>query len=355
MKCLTTARIGLTILSLLILLPTSAVSVAAGRGVSDPLLHRGMGDAWLPRPDPPAEERCRRLEVISPLLWYATDAQGEADTDEVVESYPSGTIALAYGFTYKCVPPGTILTELFYALDYSDEPANSEDDFIPADPKRGGYYWTLTLKDHAPFPDGKYRVEFYLDEALLVSGEISVGDGGEGGGVAGDREIVAHAGRVSAEATPEPTEAEPTARPTRRPTAAPTEAPTEAPEPEATATPTRRPEPPARPTPTPDNKVQIDGQVLDGATGRPIHGAVFIVLQPGVSTARWADYGYPPSDILSSNKTDRDGRFRHPGLEIGIEYSIVVWALSYQGWWNDGFRLTESDPDPYPLTIQLYR
>lgn len=349
-------RSWLMIFSALVLIPALAVADAAGNILPIPAPTHPAAPARLPqRLDPVAADRCTELEAVSPLHWYAIDDQGEADVDEIVDGYPSGTIALAYGFRYRCVPARTIVTELFYALDYSEDPAYSEDHFLAADPKQGGYYWTLTLKDNEPFPDGAYRVEFYLDETLIVSGETTVGDGDSSVADSGDKIIVAHPGRISADKTAEAEETEaPTPRPTRRPTESATDAPE--PEPTATATRERKEEPPApRPTPTPDNKVQIDGMILDGATGRPIAGAVFVVLQPGISSAQWANYGYPPSDILSSNKADRDGKFRHPGLEMGVEYSVIAWALSYQGWWDDGFRLTESDPDPYPLTIELYR
>ncbi|MGC8879297.1 MAG: hypothetical protein ACP5R2_08735 [Anaerolineae bacterium] len=79
------------------------------------------------------------------------------------------------------------------------------------------------------------------------------------------------------------------------------------------------------------------------------------MLNPGITVARWADYGYPPSDIFTTNKTDRTGGFRQPGVERGVECSIVAWALSYAPWYYDGFVLSDSDPDPYPLTIELYR
>jgi hypothetical protein len=316
------------------------------------------------QPDHLVAEPCPKLEVISPLLWYATDAEGTADADQLVDGYASGVIALAYGFRYKCVPARTIVGEVFYALDYSDDPAYTDDHFLPSDPKQGGYYWTLTLKDKEPFPDGVYRVEFYLDDEMIVAGEASVGGS--------TTHIVGHAERIEGEATVEAEEtSESTPRPTQpRPTPTMEEVePTETLEAVETEEPTRRPtrprptptevepEPTATPRPTrpPDNKVQIDGTILDGATGRPIAGAVFVVLQPGISASQWADYGFPPSDIFSSSKTDRNGKFRHPGLEYNVEYSVIAWALSYQGWWRDGFMLTESDPDPYSLTIELYR
>ncbi|MGQ9501239.1 MAG: carboxypeptidase-like regulatory domain-containing protein [Anaerolineae bacterium] len=367
MKCLTTVRTGLTVLSLIVLFPTLAVADAAGHALPPPTHPRPAATASLtPQPTPPPAERCEKLDIISPLLWYATDVAGEVNTDEIVDRYPSGAIALAYGFFYKCVPPRTLLSELVYALDYSDAPLYSEDVLLPADPKRGGYHWRLTLEDDEPFSDGAYRVEFYDGEELLVGGEITVGEGGadNGDNVIGEKTIVAQVGRSSAEATAQPEEAEEPeetgqpeelATPTRRPTRRPTRTPTEEPEPEPTAThePTKPPTP--RHMPTTDNKVQINGTIIDGTTGHPIGGAVFIVLKPGITAAQWANYGYPPSDILSSQKTDVNGQFRHPGLEIGVEYSIIVWALSYSAWWDDEFRLTEDDPDPYPLTITLYR
>jgi hypothetical protein len=199
------------------------------------------------------------------------------------------------------------------------------------------------LKDNKPIPDGDYRAEFYIGEQLLTSGEITVGNTKTE--QARDLFKQDNQEQPTQEAEKEPTQA-PEPEPTQeqqQPTREVEKRPTQEPEPEPTQERQR------------DNKVQIVGTITDGATDRPIRGAVFIVLYPGITAAQWRDYAFAPSDILSTNETDRNGQFKQPGLDRNVEYTVIAWALSYQGWYQDGFLLTDDDPDPYELTLTLVR
>jgi len=261
-----------------------------------------------------AKKSCPKMEVSDPALWFDVDENGDPDLDTPVDSYPSEVVAIVAGLEYNCVPAKTAITAIFYSLNYSgDKPWHTSEIRLAPTDKPGILWRGVRFKDRRPIPDGDYRVEFFLGKQLLSTGEVTVGVQKE---------------EEEQEQTEEPGQAQEQERRQEQ-------------EPEE-----RRQR---------DNKVQIEGRIIDGGTQQPIKGAVFVVLNPGVTVAQWADYGYPPSDILTANKTDRTGRFRQPGIERGVEYSVVAWALSYNPWYYDGFMLSDDDPDPYQLTIELYR
>ncbi|PWH13028.1 MAG: hypothetical protein DDG58_14775 [Ardenticatenia bacterium] len=315
-------RYLLTLIGVLMLLQANSSAVI---GHSRPVL--SPTHAWTHpesswQPDvPSAKKSCSKMVVSDPALWFEVDENGDPDLETVVESYPSGVVGIVAGFEYNCVPSKTTVATIFYALNESEDKPwyTSEIKLAPTD-KPGVLWRGIRFKDRRPIPDGDYRVEFFLGKRLLTAGEVTVGGAEE----AQELESVEEQGEE-----PEPDEA--------------------AREPEKGQEQEREKEQQR------DNKVQIDGRIIDGGTQKPIKGAVFIVLNPGITTVQWADYGFPPSDIMTANRTDPTGRFRHPGLERGVEYSIVAWALSYAPYYHDGFILSETDPDPYPMTIELYR
>jgi hypothetical protein len=310
-----TARHLILLIGVLVLIQATILT-AAGRSLPSLLLaHRFMHPELSWQLDvPSAKKSCSKMEVSDPALWFDVDENGDPDLDTPVDSYPSEVVAIVAGFEYNCVPAKTAVTAIFYSLNYSgDKPWHTSEIKLAPTDKPGVLWRGVRFKDRRPIPDGDYRVEFFLGKQLLSTGEVTVG-------VQEDEE--------EQEQTEEPGQAQEEERRQGQ----------------------EREERRRR-----DDKVQIEGRIIDGGTQQPIKGAAFIVLNPGVTVAQWADYGYPPSDILTTNKTDRTGRFRQPGVERGVEYSVVVWALSYSPWYHDGFMLGDDDPDPYPLTIELYR
>lgn len=317
-----TVRRSVTLISVLVLLQAIILAMAGY-----PLPIFSSTSAWAHpesswQPDMlSAKKSCPKMEVSDPALWFDVDENGDPDLETTVESYPSGVVAIVAGFEYNCVPAKTSVAVIFYAPDQGEDQPwyTSEVKLAPTD-KPGVLWRGVRFKDRRPIPDGDYRVEFFLGKRLLTAGEVTVGGEEEG---------------------PELENVE--------------EQEEEQEQDEATREREDRQEQEREKEQQRDNKVQIDGRIIDGGTQKPIKGAVFIVLNPGITTAQWADYGYPPSDIMTANRTDPTGRFRHPGLERGVEYSIVAWALSYAPYYHDGFILSEDAPDPYPMTIELYR
>lgn len=241
---------------------------------------------------PPAKE-CTKLEVADEqVLWFAVDEEHQVDTKKVLDEYPSGVTALAAGFKHNCIPKNTTLTIVWYTGGVDSEPLLTEKERLKPS-NRPGIYYRLYTQDEEELPDGDYQVQFYYKKKLLAEGEVTVGG----------------------EPSPQPT-----------------------------------------PVPTRRAGVTVHGLIEDGSTGSPIQGAVFVVLRPGVTTADWAGYGYPPSDMLVTAKTNRQGKFslRVP-LERGQTYSVIAWALSYQGYYDDYFTIADDAPDRLEVTIQLYR
>ena len=89
----------------------------------------------------------------------------------------------------------------------------------------------------------------------------------------------------------------------------------------------------AAPTPTPGSEdgVRLEGTITDLDTGRPIPGAVFLVLEPGVTldTFQWTS-----AEVYTSAEADRRGYYKLPlALERGQCYTMIVGA---EGYWPFG-------------------
>ncbi|MFC2036973.1 trypsin-like peptidase domain-containing protein [Chloroflexota bacterium] len=90
-------------------------------------------------------------------------------------------------------------------------------------------------------------------------------------------------------------------------------------------------QPTAEPSAGPRDGVQVQGTITDLDTGRPIPGASFLVLNPGISLAgfQWTD-----SELYTAAEADRQGFYRLPRrLERGQCYSVLIGA---DGYWTHG-------------------
>jgi hypothetical protein len=304
---------GISVMSILLL--TTALGVSA----EAPTWQSATTGAELTQPAPttrlaPAGKGCTKMEVSDQALWFSVDEDGNVDSDQPVDSYPKGTTVIAAGFEYNCVPPRTTIVTVFYKGGLDTDPWYTDKDPLEASDSGGVYSYQISLKSGKPLPDDSYQVQFFNNKEALASGEVVVGGSGSGLEINGNKQRDQNQGNQQEKQKQNQ-------RQSRDP-----------------------------------NKVRIEGVVTDLRTGRPIPHAVFLVLNPGISVAQWADYAYAPSDILSYAETNRDGEFAlAEELDRNQEYSTVTWALSYQGYYQDGFVVTEDDPDPYELTIELTR
>ncbi len=99
--------------------------------------------------------------------------------------------------------------------------------------------------------------------------------------------------------------------------------------------------------------VQIVGRIVDANTGKPISGAVFVVLRAGLS---WDDFTGSEDQVLEAVKTDRQGRFEMTELlERGKTYSVGWGAKGYREVTQDNLEVTDDTPDVVEAELKLQR
>jgi hypothetical protein len=279
-----------------------------------------------PRPAP-ADKGCTKMEVSEEALWFAVDEEGNVDYEQAVDGYPSGTLAIAAGFEYNCIPKKIAIVTVFYKGGLDTAPLYTDREQLKATKSDGIHSCAIGLKSGQALPDDSYQVRFFANQQLLTSGEIMLGEGEDTDVARDDEEDQDEDQDIEQDDEEDQSKDQDRQRDKQKERE-------------------RRSR----------NKVRIIGTIYDTRTGRPIIHAVFLVLNPGISVAQWVDYNYAPSDILGYAETNRDGEFAlAQDLDRNVAYSFVAWALSYQGHSQDGFVVTEDDPDPVELTIELTR
>ena len=149
--------------------------------------------------------------------------------------------------------------------------------------------WWVGVNSEDGLPDGLYRLELLVEGQLVQSGECTVGTAG-------------------------------------RPTPTPTPAPT---------------------------GVQIYGRITDADTGRGIAGAIFLVLQPGITVA---DFQGTMEEVYSYGEADRQGNYSlSVPLIRGETYSIIIWAQGYKAIAEDDVTVPEDIESPYELNVTLQK
>jgi serine protease Do len=101
--------------------------------------------------------------------------------------------------------------------------------------------------------------------------------------------------------------------------------------------------------------VQVIGTIVDADTRRPIKGAVFIVLKPGVSAR---DFLNEPNedDIYGSGVADSKGQFTLDALlERGETYSMVASAKGYQPAYQEDYTVDEDQESPLEVSVKLQK
>jgi len=99
--------------------------------------------------------------------------------------------------------------------------------------------------------------------------------------------------------------------------------------------------------------VMLTGVILDASTGKPIAGAVFVVLNEGVS---WDSSEGNEDEVYEQVVTDRKGRFETTiPLRRGGVYSIGYGAKGYQSVQEDDVEISESTSDVVDVKLKLQR
>jgi len=109
--------------------------------------------------------------------------------------------------------------------------------------------------------------------------------------------------------------------------------------------------PPPTPEPSPEG-LYVVGYVYDADTGAGIPGAMFIVLEPGVTIESW---DFSDAQVYTGADTGVDGYFELPlPLERGQSYSMIVVAEGYLPFGGDDVPVG-NEPSPHEIEIQLQR
>ena len=87
---------------------------------------------------------------------------------------------------------------------------------------------------------------------------------------------------------------------------------------------------PGSQSPATGNTVAISGTILDADTGKPIEGAMFVMLEPGISVDDWLEV-QDDQYVVSVGESDADGWFETmPEFPAGNNHGVVVWQEGYE-------------------------
>jgi hypothetical protein len=82
--------------------------------------------------------------------------------------------------------------------------------------------------------------------------------------------------------------------------------------------------------PVEDDGVTVSGTIVDADTGDPIAGAIFVALNPGVTTREFLQE-QDKAMVAAFAQTDRDGAYvLQPPLARGEKYSAIIVAEGYR-------------------------
>lgn len=109
--------------------------------------------------------------------------------------------------------------------------------------------------------------------------------------------------------------------------------------------------PPPTPTP-PAEGLLVRGYIRDADTGQGIPGALYVVLNPGITIDGWDG---SEEQVYTAAQTDAHGYFELPRpLERNQRYSIIVWAEGYRPTGGDDIWVSD-EPSPLEVEIELQR
>jgi serine protease Do len=109
--------------------------------------------------------------------------------------------------------------------------------------------------------------------------------------------------------------------------------------------------PTPQPTPKPRDGVQVQGTITDLDTGRPIAGAYFLVLKPGITidSFQWTD-----EELYTAAETDRQGFYKLPDLLVRGEcYSMIMAAEGYWPYGEDDVCVGQNASAVIDLPVKL--
>ncbi len=105
-----------------------------------------------------------------------------------------------------------------------------------------------------------------------------------------------------------------------------------------------------------EEAITVQGTVVDSRSGRPIRGALVVVLKKGVSVDKWLNGG-SDDDVLAFAETNSKGEFvlNNP-IPVGVPHDFIVGAKGYRPVIEKGWIIEEDEAeDPLVLEIKLVR
>jgi S1-C subfamily serine protease len=99
--------------------------------------------------------------------------------------------------------------------------------------------------------------------------------------------------------------------------------------------------------------VTISGVIVDAATGKPVAGAIFVVLNEGLN---WSNAEGNDDEIYDQVVTDRKGQFSTSApLLRGSTYSVGWAAKNYKPVLEDDVQIGNDTPDVVEVTLKLQK
>ena len=180
-------RLPLAVVGVLVLVVVS-VFTASGSAQTPPEAHLGsippapaVGSSLPFDHAPAAVTKCskvRDMQASNPSLWFATTEDGEVEEplrEVSAEGYPAGTVTLAAGINYQCIPKNTTIAIIFYRGGTDSEPTASDKMRPKPSNEEGTLLGYFELEDMSPLPEGEWQVQWYANKTLISQGQVMVG------------------------------------------------------------------------------------------------------------------------------------------------------------------------------------
>lgn len=120
--------------------------------------------------------------------------------------------------------------------------------------------------------------------------------------------------------------------------------------------PTEGSSPHPNPAKAPDRSHIVYAMIYDKGNGRPVEGAAFTVLIPGVTTQEWISSNFDMSLVAAEGVSDKSGMVTlSRNLEKGKAYSFMVARESYKVVRYETLGVTKASPEPLKITVKLTR
>jgi hypothetical protein len=102
------------------------------------------------------------------------------------------------------------------------------------------------------------------------------------------------------------------------------------------------------------NRHIVYAMIYDGVTGRPVEGAEFVVLRPGVTTQKWITSRNDPTLVAAKGISNDSGMVvLDQNLIKGNTYSFVVVHDSYKMVRYETLSITATSQNPLKVTVKL--